>query len=49
MEEEKYAIADFIYWLEKYHDVDEKQWTHLEIARLVSEAMLNFLPDKDGF
>ena len=48
MEEEKYTIADFIYWIEKYHPFDEihnKKYNQAEIAQIIARAMVDFFPD----
>ncbi len=44
-QEEKYAISDFIYWLDKYNNINEIKWTKEEIAALIARAMINFFPD----
>jgi len=48
MEDKKYSISEFIYWLEKYNDIDDIKWTKGEIASLIAKAMIDFFPDTDG-
>lgn len=40
-----YSIQDFVYWISKYNNMDEKKWTEAEIAAIVARALINFLPD----
>lgn len=46
MDEKKYTIKDFIYWIEKYIDMDEK-YSVGQIANIIGKAMVNFFEDSN--
>ena len=38
------TIKDYIYWIEKYVDLD-KEYTDSQIASIIARAMINFFED----
>ena len=46
-EEDKYSVYDFIYWLEKNCDVDEKKYTHSQITQIIAKGMIDFFDESE--